>query len=117
MSNLTQSVEYKNEENLNEINNIIEKQNEEQVVTTSKTSYIGIIWGIFNLCIWLVAIYLSFKCNKPYNIGSFLIAFCCPHIYLIFILAKYGKCDALVKRFAEEDALKRFAEEAAKAKA
>jgi hypothetical protein len=102
MSNLTQSVEYKNDENINEINNTLEKQNEKQVVT--KTSYIGIIWGIFNTCIWFVAIYLSFKCNEPFKIGSFLIACCCPHIYLIFILAKYGKCDALVKQFAEEAA-------------
>jgi hypothetical protein len=100
MSNLTQSVEYKNDENINEINNTLEKQ----VVTESKTSYIGIIGGIFNTCIWFVAIYLSFKCNEPYKISSFLIACCCPHIYLLFILAKYGKCDALVKRFAEEAA-------------
>jgi hypothetical protein len=115
MSNLTQSVEYKNDENdenINEINNTIEKQNEKQVVTESKTSYIGIIWGIFNICIWIVAIYLSFKCNEPFSIGSFFIAFCCPHIYLIFTLAKYGKCDALVKRYAEQ-----AAEQAAKAKA
>jgi len=102
MSNLTQSVEYNNDE----------KQNEKQVVTESKTSYIGIIWGIFNMCIWFVAIYLSFKCNESFKIGSFLIACCCPHIYLIFTLVKYGKCDALVKRFAVE-----AAEQAAKAKA
>ena len=92
MSNFTQSVEYKNEDDLNKINNNIEIQNEPQPVNVSKTSYIGIIGGIFNFCIWLVAIYLSFKCNEPFKIGSFLIAFFCPHIYLIFTLAKYGKC-------------------------
>jgi hypothetical protein len=104
MSNFTQSVEYKNEDDLNKINNNIEIQNEPQPVNVSKTSYIGIIGGIFNFCIWLVAIYLSNKCNKIFKLRSFLVACCCPHIYLIYIFAIYGKCDGLVKRFAEEAA-------------
>jgi len=104
MSNFTQSVEYKNEDDLNKINNNIEIQNEPQPVNVSKTSYIGIIGGIFNICIWLVAIYLSNKCNKTFQLGSFLAACCCPHIYLIYIFARYGKCDGLVKKYAEEAA-------------
>ena len=53
MSNFTQSVEYKNEDDLNKINNNIEIQNEPHTVNVSKTSYIGIIGGIFNFCICL----------------------------------------------------------------
>lgn len=103
MSNFTQSVEYKNEDDLNEINNNIEKQNEPQPVNVSTTrSYSNVILFIFNICIWLIALYLSNKCNKTFHLGSFLIAFFCPYIYIIYILARYGKCDALVKKYAEE---------------
>jgi lipopolysaccharide export LptBFGC system permease protein LptF len=106
MSNLTQSVEYKNDENINEINNTIEKQNEKQVVTKSKTCYYSnVIYFIFHILMIFVAFYLSYKCNRTFHISSFLVAFFCPYIYIIGILARYGKCDKLVAQFAEEAAI------------
>jgi hypothetical protein len=39
---------------------------------------------IFHLIIGLFAIYLSFKCNNGFNLGSFLIALFCPVFYILY---------------------------------
>ena len=36
---------------------------------------------------FLFAMYLSFKCNGKFVFTSFLAAFCCPWIYIIYVLA------------------------------
>ena len=38
----------------------------------------------------LIAIYLSFKINKGFNFGSFMVAFLFPPVYIIYVLAIYG---------------------------
>ena len=50
------------------------------------------IYSVFHLIMSLVAIYLSFKCNNGFNVSSFIIAFCCPYIYIIYVLATRGTC-------------------------
>ena len=40
---------------------------------------------IFNLIVTIMAIYLSLKINKGFKFGSFLVACCCPVLYLIFL--------------------------------
>jgi hypothetical protein len=50
------------------------------------------IYSVFHSIMSLVAIYLSFRCNKGFNIGSFIIACCCPWVYIIYVLATQGTC-------------------------
>ena len=53
----------------------------------------GSIGLIFHFIIGLVALYLSFKCNDGFDLGSFLIACCCPYIYIIYVLStKQNMC-------------------------
>jgi len=60
----------------------------EKVETQSETmkvlSWIG---GLINTFICFYAIYLSIKCNKGFNLGSFLAACCCAPCYVIYRLA------------------------------
>ena len=58
----------------------------------SKTGNGRYIYSVFHIIMSLVAIYLSFRCNKGFEIGHFLVAFCCPYIYIIYILATRGTC-------------------------
>ena len=55
------------------------------------------IYSIFHSIMSFVALYLSFKCNKGFHFGSFLMACCCPYIYIIYVLATQGTCGALDK--------------------
>ena len=48
------------------------------------------IYALVHLVVAIFAIYLSFKCNKGFKIGSFLVACCCPWIYIIYILIVTG---------------------------
>lgn len=52
-----------------------------------------LLYSMFHTVLALFAIYLSFKCNNGFNLGSFLVALICPYIYLIYILATKGLCD------------------------
>ena len=45
---------------------------------------------IFHVMIGLFAIFVCFKCNEGFDIGSFLAACCCPEFYLIYIAATKG---------------------------
>lgn len=50
------------------------------------------IYGIFHSIMFLIAIFLSMRCNNGFNLGSFLVACICPYIYIIFILlTEYDK--------------------------
>jgi hypothetical protein len=50
------------------------------------------IYSVFHTVMSLVAIYLAFRCNKGFEFGPFLIACCCPYLYIIYILATRGTC-------------------------
>jgi hypothetical protein len=58
------------------------------VVNNYSTSY-----AIIHLILALFALYLSFKCNHGFNLVSFLAAFCCPYLYVPYILATKGMCN------------------------
>jgi len=45
------------------------------------------IYSVFHMVVAIFALYLSFKCNKGFDIGSFLMACCCPYIYIIYKFA------------------------------
>ena len=54
-------------------------------------AYVGYsVYFVFHFVAFIFAIYLSFKCNGEFKITSFLAAFCCPWIYIIYILATRG---------------------------
>jgi hypothetical protein len=51
------------------------------------------IYGVFHTLMSLLAIYLSYRCNNNhFNPTSFIIALCCPYVYIIYILATKGTC-------------------------
>jgi len=50
------------------------------------------IYSVFHTIMSITAIYLSFRCNKGFDIGSFMLALCCPYIYIIYIFATNGTC-------------------------
>ena len=71
-------------------------QQPETPVIVYQTSGTGrYVYSVFHLIMSFVAIYLSFKCNNGFNFSSFIVAFCCPYIYIIFILATKGTCGVL----------------------
>lgn len=80
----------------NELNKSNESMEAEKSVVVYQTSGTGrYIYSVFHLIMSLVAIYLSFKCNKGFDMGSFIVAFCCPYIYIIYVLATKGTCGLL----------------------
>ena len=66
--------------------------NKEHFVVTNG-AYGYSIYGILHFLAFLFAIYLSFKCNGRFDIGSFIVALICPWIYIVWILAtRRGFC-------------------------
>ena len=55
------------------------------------------IYSVFHSIMALVAIYLSFRCNKGFSLGPFFIALLCPYIYIIYIVATKGTCGIFEK--------------------
>ena len=53
------------------------------------------IYSIFHSLMAIVAIYMSYRCNNGFNLGSFLIACSCPYIYVIYMVATRGTCGIL----------------------
>lgn len=59
------------------------------------------IYGVFHMIMFLIAIFLSLRCNNGFNLGSFLVAFIFPYIYIFYILiTEYdnGLCDLITKK-------------------
>ncbi len=50
------------------------------------------IYSVFHSIMSIIAIYLAFRCNKGFSIGPFMLALCCPYIYIIYVLATQGTC-------------------------
>lgn len=61
-----------------------------QSKSTSKFSIIKKIYSILHTILSVFAIFVAFKCNNGFSTMAFLSACCCPHIYLLFILATKG---------------------------
>lgn len=56
------------------------------------------IGGLINTLICFYAIYLSFKCNKGFNLGSVLVACCCSPCYVAYRLG-VGMSGCVTPRF------------------
>jgi hypothetical protein len=68
-------------------------QNNYQTFYATQTS-------VFHLILAIVAFYLVFKCNNFSEnpgtfVGSFLLACCCPYLYIPYMLAKYWSKDGI----------------------
>lgn len=44
-------------------------------------------YSIFHTVVAIFAVYLSFKCNGGFDLGGFLLACCCPYIYIVYKFA------------------------------
>lgn len=60
------------------------------VIKDQKASAWIYTYAIIHFVAFIFALYLSFKCNGGFSIGGFLVAFFCPWIYIIYILAVRG---------------------------
>lgn len=90
MSNNNVALKQMENENMN-----LQPVNTNPVVIYQTSGTGRYVYSVFHLIMSLVAIYLSFKCNNGFNFSSFIVAFCCPYIYIIYILATKGTCGAL----------------------
>ena len=59
--------------------------------TNNNSSY-DFLTSIISMLVLGFAIYLSFRCNKGFNIGHFLLAFFCAPCYIIYHLATSSLC-------------------------
>lgn len=62
------------------------------VVIVKSVSPMRSFYSIFHTVIALFAIYLSFKCNNGFSLVDFLIACCCPALYIIYRAATSNLC-------------------------
>lgn len=54
------------------------------------------IYTVFHTIMFLIAVYLSFRCNnKTFTLSSFLFAAFFPYVYIVYILATQGTCGLL----------------------
>jgi hypothetical protein len=63
-----------------------------RVVIVQPASPMRSFYSIFHTVTALFAIYLSFKCNNGFAVGDFLIACCCPILYIIYRAATSNFC-------------------------
>ena len=48
---------------------------------------VSTVLSIFSTLMLIYALYISFKCNKGFHLGSFLLACCCSPFYIAYRLA------------------------------
>jgi hypothetical protein len=64
------------------------ENNPENIFLASQQISLGTaLLHILDVFLFIFAIYLSFKCNKGFNLGGFLMACCCSAIYIAYKLA------------------------------
>lgn len=68
--------------NINNTNNNVRRNKNDILV-----SIILFLVNILNFIIFIYAIFLSFKRNKGFNLGSFLSACCCSICYILYAFA------------------------------
>lgn len=56
-------------------------------VAKKENSPVKTMYSIFHLVVSVFALYLAFKCNNGFDLGGFLLACCCPYIYIIYKFA------------------------------
>lgn len=51
-----------------------------------------ILLSIFHFVVTIYAVFLAHRCNNGFNLGSFIIALCCPYIYIFYSASFNGLC-------------------------
>ena len=69
-------------------------QNKMREISHNQIAYT--MYSIFHIIMALIAIYLSWKCNKGFDLSSFIIALIFPYLYLMYIFATNGTCGVLL---------------------
>lgn len=60
---------------------------------------IAILYGIVHFLAFIYAVYLSFKKNGGFKIMSFLVACCCPWLYIIYAFSvKSSYCKGVIQK-------------------
>ncbi len=64
----------------------VQKDKNVKITTGAVTvfSLVYLLMYFLSTVVWLYAVYLSFKCNKGFSLGSFLLAFCCSPCYVAY---------------------------------
>jgi hypothetical protein len=57
-------------------------------VQDGSTSMLGGIYSMIHALAALFAIFLTFRCNQGFDLGSFIGAVLCPYIYIIYQFAQ-----------------------------
>jgi hypothetical protein len=65
---------------------------EENIYNVSQNQIAYTMYVIFHMIMSLIAIYLSWKCNKGFDLTSFIIALIFPYLYIMYIFATNGTC-------------------------
>ena len=52
----------------------------------------GAIMSAVHFVMLIFALYLSYRCNNGFNFGAFLMACCCPQIYIMYAAVFNGLC-------------------------
>jgi len=50
------------------------------------------IYSVFHTIMSIIALFLSYRCNGCFEWIPFLVALCCPYLYIIYIIAFKGAC-------------------------
>lgn len=53
------------------------------------------IYSVFHSIMFLIAVYLSFRCNKGFSLKGFILALISPYLYIVYTLATQGTCGLL----------------------
>jgi len=78
------------------VTSVFDQLNMEELLKEKRCENNGkYFYFVFHVILALLAIYLSYRCNSEFRLGSFLFALFFPYIYIIYILATEGTCGIL----------------------
>lgn len=55
------------------------------------------IYLIFHMLMTMIAVYLSYRCNKGFDFSGFIAALIFPYIYIIYTFSSKGTCGIFEK--------------------
>lgn len=63
------------------------KENKEHYTSGNKIGMSASVFALIHFVAFLFALYLAIRCHNGFEWKSFLVAFCCPYIYIVYSLA------------------------------
>lgn len=68
------------------------KNKENKNIKEYKYSTETVLLTFFHFIITVYAVFLAHRCNNGFNFGSFIIALCCPYMYIFYSASFNGLC-------------------------